>query len=117
MVKTKKPLSNEERKELFPSKKEREKVMDTGDKAAGLPPLKNPPGKRQGPFRSPAVVRRQRYRSLSPTLRVSTAYDSHIQQKKNESNAEWIKRIQNKPMVSIQIKVPIFLSLCKNRRV
>ena len=57
----------------------------------------------QGPFRTPGVVRAQRYRSLSPTLRVSTAYDSHIQQKKNEANAEWIKRIQNEPMVIIHI--------------
>ena len=69
------------------------------EKAGDLPPLRNPPKKMQGPFRAPNVVRAQRYRSLSPTLRVSTAYDSHIQQKKTESNAEWVKRIQNEPMV------------------
>ena len=70
------------------------------EKTGDLPPLRNPPKKMQGPFRAPSVVRAQRYRSLSPTLRVSTAYDSHIQQKKIESNAEWVKRIQNEPMVS-----------------
>lgn len=93
-----KPLSKPEREHLFPSKNKNQTQDNEKHGSADLPPLKNPPRKMQGPFRTPGVVRAQRYRSLSPTLRVSTAYDSHIQQKKNEANAEWIKRIQNEPM-------------------
>ena len=100
------PLSKEERAKLFPNKNKNQVELETDqsahdnkEKTGDLPPLRNPPKKMQGPFRAPGVVRAQRYRSLSPTLRVSTAYDSHIQQRKNESNAEWVKRIQNEPMV------------------
>jgi len=100
-----KPLSKEERAKLFPNKNKNHVELETDqsahdnkEKTGDLPPLRNPPKKMQGPFRAPGVVRAQRYRSLSPTLRVSTAYDSHIQQRKNESNAEWVKRIQNEPM-------------------
>ena len=105
------PLSKEERAKLFPNKNKNQMDLETHqsahenkEKTGDLPPLRNPPKKMQGPFRAPNVVRAQRYRSLSPTLRVSTAYDSHIQQKKIESNAEWVKRIQNEPMVSTLLK-------------
>ena len=105
------PLSKEERAKLFPNKNKNQMDLETAqsthenkEKTGDLPPLRNPPKKMQGPFRAPNVVRAQRYRSLSPTLRVSTAYDSHIQQKKIESNAEWVKRIQNEPMVSTLLK-------------
>merc|ERR1712149_105611 len=80
-----------------------ESAHDNKEKTGDLPPLRNPPKKMQGPFRAPGVVRAQRYRSLSPTLRVSTAYDSHIQQRKNESmRANGIPRKSYEPLLHTQ---------------
>ena len=55
-----------------------------------------------GPFRSPQSVHNQRYRALSPSLRVLTPFDSEEQQKRTERDKEWTRRIQNKPMVCFQ---------------
>jgi len=92
-----KPLSRAEREKLFPQKKSH--VVEDENKE--LPPLKNAPTtlkRQQGPFRSPKAVWAQRYRPLSPSLRVSTAYDSDLHQKIKEANDEWVNRIQNEPM-------------------
>ena len=88
-----KPLNKEERERLFPTKQKRAKTPEE------LPPVRNAPQKPQGPFRPPNQVWEQRYRPLSPTLRMATAFDAHIEQNKKESNDEWVKRIQNEPMV------------------
>jgi len=91
-----KPLSQEERDQLFPSKKD-----DIYAESSKLPPIKNPPSfsrPMQGPFREPSEVHSQRYRPLSPSLRVSTAYDSAEKDSRKKRDMEWTKRIQNKPM-------------------
>jgi len=92
-----KPLSKEERDRLFP--KSTTRSIKTPD---DLPPVRNAPQqqrqRQQGPFRAPDQVWEQRYRPLSPTLRMATAFDAHIEERKKESNDEWVKRIQNEPM-------------------
>lgn len=49
------------------------KTFDKIPLPVSLPPLNMKP---QGPFRDPMDVRRQRYRPLSPSLRVQTEFDS-----------------------------------------
>merc|ERR1712130_1041532 len=73
-----KPLSKEEREKLFP----RLKGDENSQVDRSLPPIKNPPLVRRiaGPFRDANEVHNQRYRALSPTLRVATAFDSPEQQ-------------------------------------
>jgi len=89
-----KPLTIQERQKLFPNKKQQNQ-----NDPQKLPPIKNAPQKRvQGPFRSPQSVHNQRYRALSPSLRVLTPFDSEEQQKRTERDKEWTRRIQNKPM-------------------
>merc|ERR1719402_132370 len=90
-----KPLSKEERNQLFPNQPENVLVERNR-----LPPLKNAPSKKriQGPFRDANEVHNQRYRALSPSLRVATAFESADQQARADRDMEWTKRIQNKPM-------------------
>jgi len=91
-----KPLSKEEREKLFP----RLKANDKSQIDRSLPPIKNPPLARRiaGPFRDPNEVHNQRYRALSPTLRVATAFDSAEQQARIDRDMEWTRRIQDRPM-------------------
>ena len=35
---------------------------------------------------------------------MSTAFDAHIHEKKREADEEWVKRIQNEPMVGLLSK-------------
>jgi len=92
-----KPLSTKERTKLFPNKK-----TDINVDQHKLPPLKTEGNKFtfkiQGPFRDRSAVRGQRFRPLSPSLRVATAFDCIEQDEKLVRDQEWTKCIQNKPM-------------------
>jgi len=54
-----------------------------------LPPLKRV----QGPFKNPSVVYMQRHKSLKPTLKVQTDFNTEDVAKEKEIQEEWCKRI------------------------
>ncbi|KAK3717529.1 hypothetical protein QZH41_013784 [Actinostola sp. cb2023] len=47
----------------------------------------------QGPFRTPNEVREQRHKSLNPSLRVATSYDSADQTRMEMKAKEWVTRV------------------------
>jgi len=90
------PLSKEERKNLMkPIKSEGSEKNSPRE----LPPLKNViQPKQQGPFRDPTIVHNQRYRALSPTLRVATSINAVKEDQTREKQRQWIRRINDDPM-------------------
>jgi len=54
-----------------------------------LPPLKRV----QGPFKNPSVVYMQRHKSLKPTLKVQTDFNTEDVAKEKDVQEEWCKRI------------------------
>ena len=69
---------------------------------------KSSPGKRfthnticinhyQGPFREPDEVRKQRYRSFNPTLRVETSYTALEEAREEMKRQEWVDRLIDTP--------------------
>ena len=50
---------------------------------------------KQGPFRDPLDVRKQRYRPFSPTLRVETDYESVEKGRERVKQKEWTERIHD----------------------
>lgn len=86
------PLSKEERKNLV-------KPVEEKCSQRELPPLRNViQPKQQGPFRDPTMVHNQRYRTLSPTLRVATSINSVKEEQTREKQRQWIRRINDDPM-------------------
>jgi len=90
------PLSKEERKNLMkPLKSE----GSENNSPRELPPLKKViQPRQQGPFRDPAITHNQRYRALSPTLRVATSINSVKEEQTREKQRQWIRRIHDDPM-------------------
>lgn len=87
-----KPLSKEERELLITNRSQ-----PSSPKV--LPPLKNIiQPKQQGPFRNSAMVHRQRYRPMSPTLRVATSFDSVKVATTKEKHHQWTKQIHDDHM-------------------
>ncbi|XP_031552910.1 spermatogenesis-associated protein 17-like [Actinia tenebrosa] len=56
-----------------------------------LPPINA--DKVQGPFRNPNEVWKQRHKSLNPSLRVATSYDSAEQTRMEMKAKEWVTRV------------------------
>lgn len=55
----------------------------------------NPCTAAQGPFRAACEVQTQRYRPLSPTLRVASEYDTLTQLRQQARDEEWAQRLSD----------------------
>ncbi|XP_052272207.1 spermatogenesis-associated protein 17-like isoform X2 [Dreissena polymorpha] len=69
-------------------------------KAPQLPPLVNKPQysmpeRKQGPFRMPDEVQRQRYKSFQPSLRVATSFTALEEARERMKAEEWVTRIND----------------------
>jgi len=67
-------------------------VKYNGQVPKTLPPLVQRP---QGPFREPADVQKQRYKSFQPSLRVSTDFCSLEQARRLLKDEEWVTRLND----------------------
>lgn len=66
-----------------------------GATSQSLPPVRT--SRLQGPFREPAEVHAQRYRSFEPSLRVETGYTELDEARKIAKLIDWEQRVTDAP--------------------